>query len=65
MEKFFFQTGKLLAETTYEAKKLTIIICLQVKLEISSLLDNPVAIRFFVTFGENFLFRLNLKNRND
>ena len=28
-------------------------------------LDIPVAIGFFVTFGENFLFGFNLKNRND
>jgi hypothetical protein len=27
--------------------------------------DNPVAIGFFVKFGENFLFCFNLKNRNE
>jgi predicted type IV restriction endonuclease len=36
MEKFFLQTGKLLAEATYEAKKLTIIKGSQAKLEISA-----------------------------
>ncbi len=28
-------------------------------------MDNPVAIGFFVTFGENFLFGFNWKNRNN
>ena len=28
-------------------------------------LDIPVAIGFFVNFGENFLFCFNQKNRND
>ncbi len=36
MEKFFIQTGKLLAEATYQSKKLTILKGSQGKIEISS-----------------------------
>jgi hypothetical protein len=36
MKKFFSQTGKLLAEATYKAKKLTIIKGSQAKLKISA-----------------------------